>query len=221
MTDPDERRRKRERRVAWVVRLGTPVFRLLASTWRIQQVNRGPSRMLHDSGHPVILILWHGELLPLLWHYRGGGITILVSEHGDGEIVARVAESFGIRLVRGSTTRGAARALLGMIQAVKGGSVAAFTPDGPRGPARSFAPGALIVAQRTGAPLVALRVAASRSWRLRSWDSFMIPKPFARITVAYGDPAYVRASSPRDAAAEADRFSALLDHAGAVAAEHA
>lgn len=159
----------------------------------------------------MIMVLWHGELLPLLWHHRGEGVTVLISEHGDGELVARVAESLGFRTVRGSTTRGAGRALLGMTSVVQAGGDAAITPDGPRGPSQSFAPGALIVAQRTGAPVVPIRVAVRRAWRLRSWDAFMIPKPFARITVAYGTPVEVRASSPREAAGQAERFARLME----------
>jgi lysophospholipid acyltransferase (LPLAT)-like uncharacterized protein len=156
-------------------------------------------------------------MLALLWQHRGEGIAVLISEHGDGEIIARLAESLGFRTVRGSTSRGADRALLGMSRAVESGVDVAFTPDGPRGPAERFAPGALVVAQRTGAPVVTVRVGASRSWRLRSWDRFMIPKPFATVTIAYGDPVYVTAASLREAADEGSRFEALMRETGAAA----
>jgi lysophospholipid acyltransferase (LPLAT)-like uncharacterized protein len=165
----------------------------------------------------VIFTLWHGEMLPLLWHHRHEGITVLISEHGDGEIIARVAESLGFRTVRGSTSRRADRALIGMSRVVESGIDVAFTPDGPRGPAESFAPGALIVAQHSGAPVVTVRVSAPRSWRMRSWDRFMIPKPFARVTIAYGDPVYVSAGSPREAAGEGSRFEALMRDTGMAA----
>jgi hypothetical protein len=94
----------------------------------------------------------------------------------------------------------------------------AFTPDGPRGPAREFAPGALIASQRTGVPIVALGVAVTRGWRLSSWDAFLIPKPFARVTIAVGDPVAANAATAREAAALAPRFTALLNDTGAVAA---
>ena len=213
----DERLRKKERRIGWIVRLGYPLLRLLASTWRIREVNRAPLDRLRDGKKPVIIALWHGELLPLVWQLRREGITALISEHGDGEIIARVVEALGYHTVRGSTSRSAGRALLGMSRTVEAGGDVAFTPDGPRGPAHTFAPGALIVAQRTGAPIIALRAYARRSWRLRSWDSFTIPKPFARVNVAYGDPAYVDAPSPRDAARQTDRFHDLLERTGAAA----
>lgn len=215
--DADERLRKKERRIRWVVRLGLPLLRLLAGTWRIREVNRAPLDRLRSMGKPVIMALWHGELLALLWQHRSEGITVLISEHGDGEIIARVAEALGYHTVRGSTSRGGGRALLGTSRIVQAGGDVGFTPDGPRGPAHTFAPGALIVAQRTGAPIIALRAYAPRSWRLRSWDSFAIPKPFARISVAYGDPAYVDAPSPRDAALQTDRFHDLLERTGAAA----
>jgi lysophospholipid acyltransferase (LPLAT)-like uncharacterized protein len=213
----EERARKRERRIGWIVRLGTPALRLLASSWRIREVNSAPYRRLSDGGKSAILALWHGELLALLWHFRRQRITVLISEHGDGEIVARVAHALGYETVRGSTSRGGGRALLQMTRAVQRGRVGAFTPDGPRGPARKFAPGALIVAQRSGAPVVALRVSPSRSWRLKSWDSFMIPKPFARVTISYGDPEYVNLPSPREAAEQSDRFEELMERTGAAA----
>lgn len=204
------RERRRARRIRWLVRAGGPLFRALASTWRVHEVNREPSQRLRDAGHPVIFTLWHGEMLPLLWHHRREGITVLISEHGDGEIVSRVAESLGFGAVRGSTSQSASRALLGMSRVVQSGSDLGFTPDGPRGPARTFAPGALVVAQRTHAPVVTLAAVASRAWHLRSWDRFMIPRPFARVTIAYGDPMTIDCATPREAAEQGPRFEALM-----------
>jgi lysophospholipid acyltransferase (LPLAT)-like uncharacterized protein len=211
------RARRHDRRVRWMVRLGGLVLRALACTWRVREINREPSQALRDAKRPVIFTLWHGEMLPLLWHHRGEGITVLISEHGDGEIIARIAEALGFRTVRGSTSRGAERALLGMSRVVQAGGDLAFTPDGPRGPAQSFAPGALVVAQRSGAPVVTLAVVATRCWRLRSWDRFMIPKPFARITIAYGDPVPVVAATPREAAEQGERFARLMGETAVIA----
>jgi lysophospholipid acyltransferase (LPLAT)-like uncharacterized protein len=114
------------------------------------------------------------------------------------------------RTIHGSSRRGAERALLSLAREVEGGAHVAVTPDGPRGPAESFAPGALIAAQRSGAPIVLLRAVADRAWRLRSWDRFMIPKPFARVTIYVSEPATVDATSLRAAAAEAPRFQELM-----------
>jgi lysophospholipid acyltransferase (LPLAT)-like uncharacterized protein len=207
----------RMRRARWMAALGGVLLRVLGSTWRIHQVNRAAFQALRDRHQPVILALWHGELLPLLWHHRREGISILISEHADGEIVARVAESLGCRTVRGSTTKGGGRALLGLCRVVEKGGDIAITPDGPKGPARRFAPGALVVAQRGGAPIVPLVVSTEQAWRLKSWDGFLIPKPFARITVAYGEPTFVTAPTPREAAAEAPHFEDLMHQASCMA----
>jgi len=174
-------------------------------------VNEEHLNDLRASGQPFIYSLWHGHLLPLLWHHRGSGVAILISEHRDGELIARAAQWLGYRLIRGSTTRGAERALLSLVRELKGGRQVAITPDGPRGPARTFAPGALIAAQRSGAPILPVAASADRAWRLKSWDRFVIPKPFARVTVAYGAPTTVDAPSARAAADDAPRVEALMN----------
>ena len=205
-----ERERRRARRVAWASRAGVVVLRLLARTWRIRAVHADAYEALRRRRQPFALCFWHGEMLPLLWRHRDQGISVLISTHKDGEIIARIAHALGCRTVRGSTSRGGGRALLGLVRELRSGHEIAVTPDGPRGPARRFQPGALIAAQRADAPIVPIAVHCARAWRLRSWDQFMIPKPFARVVVAYGDAAWVQATTPRDAAAEAPRFEAAL-----------
>ena len=196
--------------VAWQVRLGVIVIRLLALTWRMRTIGSEIVAELRRARQPIIFTLWHGQMLPLLWTHRGEGVAVLISEHRDGELIARAAMALGFRTVRGSTYRGADRALAGLVRELRAGHDVAVTPDGPRGPAKHFAPGALIAAQRANAPIVSVGAAASRAWRLKSWDGFMIPKPFARVTVAY-DTASVDAPSARDAAAEAPRFQRLME----------
>jgi lysophospholipid acyltransferase (LPLAT)-like uncharacterized protein len=183
---------------------------MLARTWRFRVINPEAIDNLRAAKRPFIFSLWHGQLLPLLWHHREEGVVLLISEHQDGEMVARAAESLGYALVRGSTTRGGDRALISVIRELQAGREVAITPDGPRGPARKYAPGALIAAQRSGAVILPVVAVADKAWRLRSWDQFMIPKPFARVTVAYGDPAAVLAATPRAAAAEGPRFEAMM-----------
>ena len=199
-----------DRRIVWAARIGAVLIRALGWTWRIRVSDDDDLRRQRAASQPVIFILWHGQLLPLLYHHRREGVAVLISEHSDGEIVARIAISLGYRTVRGSTSRGAARALIGLSRAVKEGHDLAITPDGPRGPAKSFAAGALVVAQRTGAPMVPVAVSASRGWRLKSWDRFLIPKPFARVHIAYGDLMSIQPGDVRDAADEADRASRAL-----------
>ncbi|HEX6058738.1 MAG TPA: lysophospholipid acyltransferase family protein [Gemmatimonadaceae bacterium] len=208
---------KAERRLRWIVPLGALLIRALAATWRVRLVNGDYPERLRAERKPVVFALWHGHLLPLLMRHRYENVSILISEHRDGEIIARIAERIGYRTVRGSTTRGGERALLGLARVLQEGGDIAVTPDGPRGPAREFAPGALVAAQRGGGTILPIAASANRAWRLRSWDRFLIPKPFARVTVAYATPTPVEAPSARAAAALAPRFQALLDEAVALA----
>jgi lysophospholipid acyltransferase (LPLAT)-like uncharacterized protein len=196
--------------VTWRVRLGGVVVRLLAMTWRMRTSGAEIVSALRAARRPIVFAVWHGHLLPGLWQHRGEGVAVLISEHRDGEIIARIALGLGYRTVRGSTYRGADRALVGLVRELRSGHDVAVTPDGPRGPVGHFAPGALVAAQRAGATIVSVGIVATRAWRLRSWDGFMIPKPFARVTVAYGT-ASVRGGTAREAAAEAPRFQELME----------
>lgn len=186
-------------KVAWSSRLGAAFIHMIAKTWRFSVVNAAGYTAERAAGRAVVLVLWHGEMLPLLYYHRNRQISVLVSEHGDGEIIARILEDFGFRLVRGSSSRGAARALIAVDRELRAGYDVGITPDGPRGPRHSVAPGALLAAHRAGAKLVPLAAQASSFWQLGSWDRFMIPKPFARITLAYGEPTPVVADTSRAA----------------------
>ena len=207
-----------DQRVRWIAFAGTWVIRLLGLTWRIRMIDAGPVDRLRHDGQPVALLLWHGQILPLLYTMRFQSIASLVSTHRDGEIVSQIALRLGCKLVRGSSSRGADRALLGLVRALKDGFTVAVTPDGPRGPYRSFAPGALVAAHRAAAPVVAFGVHASRAWYLKSWDQFMIPKPFARLTIVFDDPLRVPGESTRDAA---DSIAMFTDRMALVAARAA
>ena len=197
-------------RVAWMARVGAVVVRMLAATWRLRWVNDHFVREQEAKGQNFIYVLWHGQLLPLLWAHRNRRIAIMISEHRDGEIIARIAQSLGYRVVRGSTSHGAARALLGACREIEAGFDVAVTPDGPRGPAQSVAPGAAVIANRSGAPLMPVAASASRAWRLQSWDRFMIPGPFARVVVAYSGPVWPREESARDAAIDEERVRGAI-----------
>jgi hypothetical protein len=164
-----------------------------------------------------VFALWHATLLPVAYKHSNEGVAVLVSQHRDGELIARVLAAWGNTTVRGSTTRGGSRALLAMIKELERGVAVAVTPDGPQGPALTFQPGTLVAAQRANVPVIPILVHADRAWRLKSWDRFMIPKFFARVTFAYGDPTMVGGSSPREAAAEAARFEAIMHQVQTVA----
>ena len=168
--------------------LSGPAVRLLASSWRIQLAHEERWLTLYRAGRPHVFLLWHEVLLPLLWQHRNQGIAIVVSEARDGQYLSDLAATLGYEAVRGSSTRGGARALLGAVRELQAGGSVAFTPDGPRGPRRELKPGVVAAAQRGGGVIVPIHAEADRAWRLHSWDCFMIPKPLARVRITYGTP---------------------------------
>ena len=171
-----------------VRRIGAPVLRLLASSWRIRLAHEERWRRLYDTRQANVFLLWHEALLPLLWQHRHQGVAIVVSEAREGRYLSDFARSLGYRSLLGSSTRGGARALLGAVRELRAGRPVAFTPDGPRGPRREIKPGVIAAAQRGGVPILPVHAEADRAWRLHSWDRFMIPKPGARIWITYGHP---------------------------------
>lgn len=175
--------------------LGQGVLAGLFTTTRITREGFRPIQQRQDRGKPVIYTLWHGSLLPLAYVHRYEGVVVLVSEHADGEYITRILHRYGYETARGSSTRGGTRGLRGLIRAARRGSNLVVTPDGPRGPAEVFKPGAAVTARITGLPLVAVGVGCSAAWHANSWDRFMVPRPFSRIHVVYGEPLHV----PREA----------------------
>ncbi len=195
----------------WVsVDVGLLVMWALGRTWRYRTRNQEAWQRLRAEHRPFIFALWHQSILPLTYRHRDEGVTVLISEHRDGEIIARIVHAWGYRTIRGSTTRGAGRALLSMIRVLEGGAELAITPDGPRGPAFKFQPGALVAAHRAGVPIVPICMEVDRAWKFRSWDGFIIPKPFARVTIAYGEPTMAQGGTLREAALEAPRFETAM-----------
>jgi len=201
---------RRRLKIAMATLAGRLVIGLLGVTWRMSTRGEESLREARAAGGALVIVLWHGELLPILWQHRNQGISVLISTHDDGEIIARICESLGCRTVRGSSSRGGARALLELVRELEAGYEIAVTPDGPRGPRRVFAAGAAVAAMRASVPIIAFGATVDRAWQLRSWDRFVIPKPFARVTIGYSELARVRSTSPRDAEAEVGRFEALL-----------
>lgn len=202
----------------WRLRFGVPLglmfLRLLAHTWRFEPRGDAGWRARHAAGNGLVLALWHGHLLPLAWYLRGRGMSVLVSEHRDGEIIARILQRLGYTMIRGSSTRGGARALVEMVRVLRAGATVCITPDGPKGPAEKFAQGTTVAAQRAGVPIGTMFVTADRAWHFSSWDRFMIPQPFARVVLHFTDPLMVQGGTPAEAAAEAARFEARVGPVG-------
>jgi hypothetical protein len=157
------------------------------STVRWKLVNRG----VHDyymshRGEAGIFCFWHGKIVLPYYVYRGLGAYILISEHRDGEFIARMVRFNGYRPVRGSSTRGGAKGLKGLLKVIRKGGVIAITPDGPKGPKGRLKEGIVFLAQLTGLPVYTLGVGYSKCWQLKDWSGLKVPKPFARGVIAFG-----------------------------------
>lgn len=148
-------------------------------------------------GYPVIPCYWHQHHIFGIWYMlllrkRGLKVGFLISPSRDGEVPAKIAESWGLRAIRGSSNRTGARALKELYELItREGISPVNTSDGPTGPLHKFKPGAIMLAQMSGAPILPLSWAADRFWQLSSWDRFIIPKPFARIVISVGEPRYI------------------------------
>ncbi len=176
-----------------VGRIGSAAVRALHTTCRVTAEGDANWRSLEDAGQPWIANIWHGTMLPPIWRHRDRRVIALVSEHRDGEYITRVLERLGYGTARGSSTRGGVRALRELLRAGRSGRVLAVTPDGPQGPREVMKTGPLVLAGRSGIPLIPIGVGVSRAWRLSSWDRFAIPRPFSRIHIHYGSPVHVPA----------------------------
>ena len=171
-----------------VTRLGPRAIQALARSWRVEVVGGGREAQVFTGLRPYVLLCWHDALLPVMWHHRHRGIAAVISEARDGQYLAKLAVFLGYGLIRGSTTRGGRQALLGAVRALKRGIPIGVTPDGPRGPPRVPKPGAIAAAARGGGIVVPVHAEARPGWRAGSWDRFLVPGPFARVRVAYGEP---------------------------------
>lgn len=176
--------------LAVVPRMAAALIRLLGSTWRVQDDTSPGTRPGHLEPGPTIFAFWHESLLSCAWRFRGLGIAILISRSFDGELIARTVERLGFLAVRGSSSRGGAAGLRGMAAAFHDEHTCAFTADGPRGPRRVAKAGPVQLAEHTGASWIGcFHAEPNHAWRLRSWDRFVIPKPFA--TIRFGWSAHV------------------------------
>ena len=140
------------------------------------------------SGRQPIMAFWHGRILPATYYFRRRGIVVITSANFDGEWIAGIIERFGYGTARGSTSRGGSKALLQLVRNLEAGRPAGFTVDGPRGPSRVVQPGAIWLAKITRNPVLPFHLEADRYWTLNSWDRTQIPKPFATVGLAIGEP---------------------------------
>lgn len=202
--------------------LGPPVLKALGATWSARRYGFDPFVARRDGAEGrYIISLWHASLLPLAYLHRDEHATVLVSRHGDGELIVRILRRLNFRVARGSTTRGGAAALRQLVRvASQGTGDLAITPDGPKGPARKAQPGIAYLSALTRLPILPLALVAHRAWQLNSWDRFQIPRPFTRIAVVAGEPLPVARDALRTPAPYLDRFEHEMAQAEQRAREH-
>ena len=203
MTDWRASRRKRIE-AKLIAGAGYRLIALLGSTLRWRTEGLDVFDRIAASGRQPIMAFWHGRILTATYFFRRRGIVVITSENFDGEWIAGIIERFGYGTARGSTSRGARKALLQLTRDMAAGKTAGFTVDGPRGPARVAQPGAVWLAKATGNPVLPFHLEAERHWTLGSWDRTQIPKPFTTVALVVGEPFNVPADAD-DAAIEQGR----------------
>jgi lysophospholipid acyltransferase (LPLAT)-like uncharacterized protein len=179
---------------AAIAAVGTTMIEALGATYHWREQGTEHLARVQRDGRPPIFAFWHGRILAATLYFRDRGIIVITSENFDGEWIARVIRRFGYGTARGSSSRGGVRALVQLRRDMAEGHPAAFTVDGPRGPAGVAQPGALWLAGATGNPVVPFHIEASSYWNARSWDRHQIPRPGSELAVAIGAPIYVSAT---------------------------
>jgi len=173
---------------AAIAAIGLPVIEALGGTYTWHEAGLEHLEPEALGGRPPIFAFWHGRILAATLYFRDRGIVVITSENFDGEWIARIIRRFGYGTARGSSSRGGVRALVQLRRDLAAGRPAAFTLDGPRGPAGVAQAGAVWLAGATGCPIVPFHIEASRFWTVNSWDRHQVPRPGADVAIAIGAP---------------------------------
>ena len=182
--------------LSWIA-AATVALLMLSVRWRVEEQAR--LRELLQTHEGIVLVFWHERILAMPWLWpRRHTITALQSPHPDGRMMAHTVNHLGVRTVWGSSNRNALSGLRGMKRTLDAGGIAAVTPDGPRGPARSAAVGPVALSQMAGKPILPVAWSVDRFWRAPGWDGMMIPKPLSRGVFVIGDPVAPPPSRDRD-----------------------
>jgi lysophospholipid acyltransferase (LPLAT)-like uncharacterized protein len=196
--------------VAAIAAVGYPLISALGKTlrWRVDGLQHLDT--IRAANRQPVMAFWHGRILTATFYFRRRGIVVITSENFDGEWIARIIERFGYGTARGSTSRGAIKAMLALKRGLAAGHPAGFTLDGPRGPAKVAQPGAVWLARETGHPILPFHLEAASHWTVGRWDRTQIPKPFTTVSLAVGEPFYV-AGELEPARLELERRLAALE----------
>lgn len=185
---------KREQLLAFI---GSTILKTLFLTIRLRIDDRcGLSR--NAFAEPCLICFWHNRILGITYAFHRyypknprGGVTVLTSPSKDGEILSQFVGAFGMKSVRGSSSRRGSQALLELVRIIRNGGDIAITPDGPRGPRYQLGPGVILLAQTTGTPIIPMHASFSRSFRMKTWDGFIIPLPFSTISVTVDEQIHI------------------------------
>ena len=192
--------------------IGWLLITLWSVTVRLRFVNRHIPAGLKAEGKNVIYAFWHGRQLLLFHSHRNRGVIIPASESRDGDIQAVVLRRFGFEVVRGSSKRKGDRALLGMVDGLRGGKDIALAVDGPRGPICEVKQGVTYLAGKLDKPIIPVATSAKRRWILEKiWDKYMLPVPFTKGVVVYGRPVIVQGTSEEELEAKRRELQAALN----------
>ena len=196
-------------RQKWAIRLADWTFflliKLIGATLKYEAVGMENFDKIAADGKTPIMTFWHNRIFTATHYFRDRGIVVITSQSFDGEYIARFIQRFGYGAVRGSSTRGGVGALVEMIRLMKQGLPMGFTVDGPKGPKYVAKSGAVLLAKKTGNPLMPFVVETEKFWTIGSWDKLRIPKPFTRAKVFIMPPIYV-APDADDGEVEAKRM---------------
>jgi lysophospholipid acyltransferase (LPLAT)-like uncharacterized protein len=196
------------------------LMRTLSKSWKLEELHRERFNLGFD--HPGRLItLWHGRMLLGMSKHKGKSHRVLVSPSDDGSLVVPLLERFGYSVIRGSSNKRPERALREMLRSLREGGTIVITPDGPRGPRHQVNAGPAWMASVTGFPILIVGSACDRAWHLKSWDKFTIPRPRARVVLAYAEPLFVeRGADEKTLQAASDELQRRLVAAEVEAFEH-
>ena len=188
------------------------LINLLGLTARFEVTGWENHRQVEVDGGLPIYVFWHDRIFLTTYWWRKRRIVVMTSRSFDGEYIARFIQRFGYGAVRGSSTRGAVGAVVEMARLMRAGCTTAFTIDGPKGPRYVAKMGAVLLAKKTGQPIVPVTMALDRFWTLPSWDLFQIPKPFTRAHVYVAPPIYVPADADEEMLnSKRDELQRVLD----------
>jgi hypothetical protein len=176
------------------------VIRTLGPTLRYEVLGWQHAEQVHISGKRIIWAFWHRIILPIVWWHRHHGVVVLNTTAFDGRWTRKVIEWLGFGTAQGSSSRGGLRGLAVMAKRLEEGVDCAFTIDGPRGPRYIAKPGPVMLARKTGCPIIVFHIGVDRGKTFtKTWDHFLLPMPFAHAVILFGPPIYV----PADANVEA------------------